>query len=146
MGDGTRTQTYVYAANGDLASQTDPLGRTTQYTGYDNLGRLTQSQRMLGAAVNDVSKITYDGFGRVATTTALAGVAGKEMITSFQYDNLDRTTRVTDALNGQTNYFYDTRGFLKQTNDQLGHATYFYTDDLGRLKIMVPSVFKFMFG
>jgi YD repeat-containing protein len=109
------------------------MGRVTQYTGYDNLGRLTQFQRMLGGSPSDVSKIERDGFGRVKLTTSLAGVSGKEMVTSREYDQLDRVTKVTDALLGQTNYVYDNRGFLVQSDDELGHSTYFYSDDVGRL-------------
>lgn len=142
VGNGIRTQQYAFATNGDLASETDPLGRVTQYTGYDNLGRLTQSQRMLGSSVSDVSRITWDSLGRVQSTTALAGVAGKEMITSREYDLLDRPTRVTDALGGQTNYSYDNRGFLAQSDDPLGHSTYFYTDNAGRLSALWTEGFS----
>ncbi len=98
----TPTETWGYDALGQLRTATDALGRTTQYTGYDNLGRPTQSQRMLGAAVRDVSTISCDGFGRVAQTKALAGVAGKEMVTTYEYDLLDRQTKMIDPLLGET--------------------------------------------
>jgi len=134
VGDNTRRQSYVYSAtNGDLTSTTDPLGRTTQLTGYDGLGRLTQSQRMLGTSVSDVSTIAYDGFGRVSQTKALAGVAGKEMVTSYQYDLLDRQTKVIDPLLGQTNYTYDVRGFLSRVDNERNHSAYLNYDNIGRL-------------
>ncbi len=133
--DASRKMTYQYdAATGDLSSTTDPMGRTVQYTGYDNLGRLTSSQRMLGSTVSDVDTRSYDGFGRLKSATALANVSGKSMTTIYDYDQLDRITKVTDAVGGQQQYVYDTRGFLQQSIDERNHATYMRYDDLGRLE------------
>jgi RHS repeat-associated protein len=133
--DNTRKMTYQYSAvTGDLSSTTDPLGRTTQYTLYDGLGRLTSSQRMLGTTINDVTTLTYDGFGRLKTSRELANVTAKAMLTTMDYDLLDRVTKVTDPLGGQRQYVYDTRGFLAQSLDELNQSTYFRYDDIGRLE------------
>jgi YD repeat-containing protein len=147
VGDTTRQQSYVYdAVDGDLTSSTDPLGRTTQFTSYDNLGRLTQSQRMLGTSVSDVSTVAYDGFGRVSQTKALAGVAGNEMVTGYEYDLLDRQTKVIDPLLGQTNYIYDVRGFLSRVDDERNHSTFLNYDNIGRLSAQWTEGFSQTIG
>ena len=78
--------------------------------------------------------LSYDGFGRLKTSTSLAGVSGKEMTTTRNYDQLDRVTRVTDALGGEQDTVYDTRGFLQRFDNERDHSTYFRYDDIGRLE------------
>jgi RHS repeat-associated protein len=99
-----------YDALGNLASQTDSLGRTTSYS-YDSLGR------MLSKTLPAPSPSS----GSVAPTT------------TYQYDALGRLTQTTAPLKTVTSAQYDANGNRISSTDALGYATTFQYDALNRL-------------
>jgi YD repeat-containing protein len=107
---GTRTETFTYDAQGNLASSTDPLGQTTTFT-YDPDGRMTsqtlpdgsQVQYAYDAAGNPVSltppgrpayTFTYTAADQLQSATAPAAGSGPAT-TQFTYDGADRLAQTT---------------------------------------------------
>ena len=70
---------------------------------------------------------TYDGMGRVLTTTDQAG-----KVTTDAYDATGQLTSVTDALTHVTNYSYDLDGNLATVTDAGGRLTAYQYDNLNR--------------
>jgi RHS repeat-associated protein len=71
-----------------MLTATDPKGETTTY-GYDPNGYLTSVDGPLPGPQDTVTS-SYDAFGRVRTLTDVSGYT-----LTYDYDNLDRITRVT---------------------------------------------------
>jgi len=101
---------YTYDANGNLASSTDPLGRTTSYT-YDSLGR----------------KLSMT----VPTATSLTGSALST--TTYQYDALSNLIQTNAPLGSITSSTYDANGNRTSSTDLDGHVTNYIYDALNRL-------------
>jgi RHS repeat-associated protein len=114
----SKKTTFEYS-NGDLASVTDPLGRTTLF-GRDGAGRLVSLTDPLGA----VTQYQYDGFKDVTQATDPLG-----NITSFLYDPDRNLSTITDALKHVTTYTYNNMDRLSTRKDPLGHSES-YTYDL----------------
>src|SRR5262249_51144763 len=119
---------YVYAANGDLQSITNPTGKTTQFTQYDTYGN---AQSIIDPAGNETS-MTYDSRGRLRTKDIKGGgtLLSHEVIT---YDDLDRKAldTVQESLFGApsqvTKYgYYPNGGQLETITNPLNHVTHFY--------------------
>jgi RHS repeat-associated protein len=128
------TTTTAYDTHGRRESVTDALGHATHYT-YDAGGRLTRTTYddgtftsteydLLGRKTADtdqagrVTRYTYDLLGRLATVVLPNPATGANpalvngtspdastLTTSYQYDELGRKTRQTDAL-GRTTAWY----------------------------------------
>ncbi len=121
-GTGT-AKTYAYDGVGNLVSESDALGYSTQYR-YDALGNLVQvtdpnshvqnltytytglqANRLTSSAYAGLSTATetygYDAFGRRTSLTK-----GVQSI-AVTYDQHDRVTTVTDALAHTTRFYYD---------------------------------------
>jgi RHS repeat-associated protein len=156
-----RATTYTYDANGNVISQTDPLGRVTSYT-YDSLGRLLTATPPLPTQTTDPATITtaykYDPLGNLIETDAPLGRA-----TKYQYDGSGNKISETDPLGRTTTYQYDAlnrliltiypttpatsvshtydfRGNEITVTDQAGHVTQKQYDLAGQL-ISVTSGF-----
>ncbi|HEX4133776.1 MAG TPA: LamG-like jellyroll fold domain-containing protein, partial [Bryobacteraceae bacterium] len=139
--------TYTYDSHGNLASQTDALGRQTQYA-YDTLGRLSSTTppapsapttyvydtlgntKTITAPLGRVTSYTYDSNSNKIGETDANGNAK-----SYQYDALNRLTQVTYPTNPATttSYTYDFRNNVIDTVDQLGRTTHNVYDLAGRL-------------
>ncbi|MEQ1727380.1 MAG: RHS repeat-associated core domain-containing protein [Vicinamibacterales bacterium] len=101
------TASYV---NGDLASVTDPLGRTvTQFV--DAAGRRLAGIDPLGAR----STVSLDGLGRPMASTDHNGAS-----TQYQFDQSSLLTTVTDARGQNVLFDYDDSNRLTRTTDPLG--------------------------
>ncbi len=119
------------AAGHRIAEQnTDPADVLRRSLGrvYDSLGRLRQLLNHQGA----VTAFTYDAEGnRIGVMNPLGRSS------SFEYDALDRLTRVVDVLspvsNRSTETTYDAQGLVRTVTDPLGHVTTYEVDGLGRL-------------
>lgn len=83
-----QTNTFTYNARGQLVSSTNPKGETTINT-YDANGHLIMVDGPL-PGTNDAVTATYDSVGRTRTKTDESGYT-----LTFDYDNLDRLTKVT---------------------------------------------------
>ena len=96
-----KTASYVYNAQGFLATATDPMRRTSRFE-YDSVGRITNQ------ALPDNNKIlyTYDANGNLTTLTPPAKPAH-----SFDYTSVDLTSKYTppllDSMSTATGYQYN---------------------------------------
>ena len=129
-----QTTNFTYNAAGQLTQVTDPLGETTTYQ-YNGLGYLTSITNANGQTQFG---LTYDTFGRVATSTDSEGytlayaydAADRLVRVSFPdtttrqyvYTNLDLTS-VTDRQGNTTQYAYDAVRNLLSATDPLNHIT-----------------------
>ena len=94
-----QTNTFTYNPRGQLLTSTDPRNATTTFT-YDTNAYLIAVDGPL-PGTNDVVTATYDTYGRARSITDVSGYT-----LTFDYDNLDRITRVThpDATLEQVTY------------------------------------------
>lgn len=103
----------AYDALGNLASQTDSLGRTTTYS-YDALGHmLSMTQPASSSSAGSIAPTTtyqYDAFGNVTQT-----IAPLNTVTSAQYDGNNNRISSTDARGNTTTYQYDALNRLIKT-------------------------------
>ncbi len=132
--NGFRTE-FEYDLAGRMISTTDPDGTKTQFE-YDALGRQTKVISPLGIE----TEFQYDANGnRTHLIDANALASGTHPRNSQgasefrEYDELNRLTRVLDALNGETLYTYDLLGNITSYTDAEGQVTQLIHDDLGRL-------------
>jgi RHS repeat-associated protein len=107
-----------------LQSITDPLGHVTTLS-YDTKGNVTRIQDPLGNKVD----MTYDGSGRVVTTTRYNGIT--QLTTTYGYDYSDLVS-VTDPLNRQVQLFPDAVGRTINTKDPLARFTHIDYDAMNR--------------
>jgi RHS repeat-associated protein len=98
-----------------------------QYT-YDTLGRKTAEKDVLSDTDSGTTTYAYDQAGSLITKTDKAGKT-----TAYEYDSLNRLTKVTDPLNQQTLYAYDSRDNLITLTDAKGQTTAFTYDRNNRL-------------
>lgn len=108
----------------------DVLGNTTTFS-YDSSGnKITETDAQLYTTT-----LTYDVNGNVLTESRERTVSGALVTesTTFEYDELNRVTRVTDPLSGIIDTFYDGAGNQIAAVDALGRLTEFEYDAYGRL-------------
>jgi RHS repeat-associated protein len=122
------TTTYTYNAQGQPLTVETPAragiteNRTTTYS-HDTNGYL---QSVTGPVAGTTAGLTYDGYGRLRTTTD-----SDNYTLTYDYDALDRTTKVTypDGTYEQTVY---NRLDAEQERDRLGRWTHTFHDALRR--------------
>ena len=120
--------TYTYNSSGQVLTVTTPpaqgqsQGATTTFT-YNTSGYLTQ---VVGPVAGATTTFTYDAYGRRRTVTDAAGLT-----LTYDYDNLDRVTRVTypDTTYEQTIY---NRLDAEKRRDRLGRTTQTFFDAIRR--------------
>jgi RHS repeat-associated protein len=83
-----QTNTFTYNVRGQVLTTTNPKNETTAYA-YDTNGYLILVDGPL-PGTNDAVTATYDSVGRTRTKTDESGYT-----LTFDYDDLDRLTRVT---------------------------------------------------
>ncbi|WP_309622784.1 hypothetical protein, partial [Novosphingobium sp.] len=164
----SKVESYSYDAFGNRTSVTNKLGGVTNYT-YDKRGLLKSeaadqvSYDSTGAALLEgasgatrvVTSYTYDARGNVKTKVAGSNLtAAIQLITSFDYDKLERVIRQIDPavtnVDGSgvvtpiTEFAYDKRGDVVQQKVKLDAATWASTvswfDRLGRKSAEVSPV------
>lgn len=148
--EGVRTTTFHHDMRGQVDWQTDDNGVVTDFT-RDYSGQLEKAI-VRSAAGDQVTQYTYDGLGRLGTTTdalnqltthvydaALNTVkitSANGLIVTKTYDKAGRLTsvsegNVTTALS-TTRYSYDALGRLVQTQDPTGVRSWLLYDAAGR--------------
>ena len=164
LGNGTVVTRYIYDAQDNLASITDPNGNATSYA-FDDFGRLHQQL----SPVSGTTSYAYDPAGNListtdanaATTTRTFDAANRIMssaanragtptesitrthddATSGKYGR-GRLASMTDP-SGSTTYAYDRRGLLRSDDKIIegnAYATrYAYDADGNRSTITYPS-------
>ena len=106
---------YQYDANGNLTSQTDPLGIVTAYA--------------------------YDAVGNLLSQTDAAGT-GDARTVHMEYDLDNRKSADIDALGNRTTYAYDAAGNRIEVTDPLGHTAHYYYDGANQLiEVVDPQGF-----
>lgn len=138
------TVSYTYDGFNNLASITDPFGRTTTF-GYDNDGRKTVAQDALGnetrwiydadgkllyqtdATGAKVFSATYTALGDVATETA-----GDGSVTTYAYDSHGLVTSVTGPGSVTDTTTYDSHGNAVERQYADGSSSEVVFDDLNR--------------
>lgn len=122
MSDGGRTWTYAYTPIGDLASVTDPDGRSSSY------GYLATPPHYLASVTDPFGRTgnsyEYDADGRLV---AIVDPAGNRTLQSW--DPLGFIGSITDGRGHVTRLTYDQRGNTLTSTDPLGGVTrYTYGD------------------
>ncbi|MBP2001377.1 YD repeat-containing protein [Paenibacillus shirakamiensis] len=144
---------YRYNGNGRLIEVTNALGKKTMYE-YDSLGRRTSEIDAMGQRTD----YGYDVYGHVTnirypdeTMESMEYVGEllknrkdqKGYLTSYEYDNLGRLTKVTDAKGAVTSYAYDAMGNQTSVTDAKGNVTTKTYDAKGRAtKVTYPGGVK----
>jgi RHS repeat-associated protein len=148
-----QTTTNTYNSRGQLLTKTDPLGDMTSYS-YDPNGYLLSTTGPLQNNT-DITSFTYDGFGRLQTTTDTEGYT-----LTYDYDAFDRKTRTTypdgtyeqnvydrldlgassDRLGRWTTYTHNADRQLAQTQDPLGRVTTYEWCRCGALTSLVDPM------
>ncbi len=137
----------TYDASGNLKTRTAPNGQLTTYS-YDNANRLFETSTTVATANGPqvvTNKTVYDALGRVeqnisannnaSTTTfdnagnALARANALSQATSYEYDDDNRVTQVTDPSGRVTTTIYDEAGRVTSVTTPAGSQGYDYDDD-----------------
>lgn len=114
--------TYSYDNKGNLATETDASGNTTQYLDYTN----GQPQRVIDPN-GHTTKYTYDYRGLMLTTADAKG-----NVTKYTYDVMGRVKSVTPPIGNPTTYVYTNHG-LTITKTQGSAVTTTNYDGFGRV-------------
>ena len=142
---------YQYDSHGDIVSIKKNDGNVIKYS-YDKYQRVIQVVYPDG----NIDKFSYDKYGNIATTEnsdlketykydkwqRLVEVARTHPDVSirYQYDNLDRLTKLTYPSGNEFRYYYDNIGRLKEISDKANSSFLFSYDQVGRLElIQYPS-------
>jgi RHS repeat-associated protein len=121
---------YGYDFDNRKTSVQDPNGNTISYAYFPRNWLKTITYPAAPPNPSTTTQYTYDGMGRVKTTTDQAG-----KVTIKAYDDVGRLSSVTDALlptGNITHYTYDLAGNLKTIQDANNHTTSFQYDSLNR--------------
>jgi RHS repeat-associated protein len=122
--DGTRlTTTSTYDADGDILTETDPLGNVTRYT-YDSYGNVLTTTDPTGLTVTN----TYDTRGNLKE---IKGQASGTM--NFGYDAFGNLKEMQDGA-GKTTFDYDSSGNLISQTDASGKVNTYTYDANGNRK------------
>ncbi|MFJ3041547.1 RHS repeat-associated core domain-containing protein [Streptomyces tendae] len=112
--NGTLLVSYGYDEDGHLTDVTNSSGVPLRFT-YDDAGRITSWTDRNGTAY----QYTYDESGRVVRTEGSDGYLSG----TLAYDDVTRTTRVTNGLGHTTSYEHNEAYRLIRQTDPLGHVT-----------------------
>lgn len=112
---------YTYDTHGRVKTVTDPAGHpdTVYYatSNWQNTDSVKHTTRRVA--------YTYDAFGRTITTKD-----PRNLVTSTQYDTLNRVVRVIGPDSDATRYNYDSL-FLRSVTDAKGQVYHFVPNALG---------------
>jgi RHS repeat-associated protein len=113
------TQTYDYDILGNMSQFTDADGYTTTYT-YDLLSRLLE----IVDAFNYKTVLSYNRSGLVKTAASQLGQTynkNNALAADFEYNSVDRITKITDSLGRVTQLGYDLNDNIASMTDPQGY-------------------------
>ncbi len=120
----TAVANNAYDFDGNLKTETDPLGNTTTMS-YDNADRETE----IDGPAGQVTKYAYDSAGELVTSSLLSelvpGLPGADYeVTTYTYEPRGQVATESDANGDATTYTYSGSTALSevQTTDGLGNA------------------------
>ncbi len=121
--EGTISLGRTFDTEGNVLTQTDPVGNVTSYT-YD------AAMRRIATTFPDSSMETraYDAAGQVGQLTDQLGHS-----TTYQYNAAGWQIQSVNALGGVTRKTYDAVGNVVARTDALGHTTQYAYDLANRL-------------
>ena len=106
---------------------------------YDKMDRLIQEIEIRNSNIEVFIENTYDDNGNLTrrdTTERVVDPIGEDRVEIFsfiyEFDELDRKTKVTDSLGNSTLLFYDSRNRVVKTKDPLGNVIRTNYDIFGR--------------
>lgn len=119
--DGPRTDvndltTYQFDSQGHLTSITNALGHTQTFSNFDALG----NARRVTDANGLITDYTYDAASKLLSRTVHNNLGGSQT-TSYVYNAMGQTTKVTYPDGNYTNYVYNSSYRLIQIKDRRGH-------------------------
>ena len=117
---------FSYDLNGNVQLVTDALKRKTQ-NDYDPLNRVKQALQDVGG-IAAKTQFEYDALDRTTKVTDPKGLA-----TSYQYNGFGDVLKLTSPDTGVTSYTYNSGGNLATRTDARGTKTKYVYDVLGRL-------------
>ncbi|MBF0103151.1 MAG: RHS repeat protein, partial [Desulfobacterales bacterium] len=130
---------YEYDGLNRLVKVTNTRQNTSE-TEYDTLGRVSKTYNPLREYVEYI----YDKNNNVESITYRDSAGTVQKSIQYAYDSLDR--KIYDIMlpgDGRvlkTNYtYYETKGWLKTTQDPRGNITEFEYDDLGRVTKVIDA-------
>jgi len=140
---GGGTQRFVYYANGDIATTTDPAGKVMRYE-YDGLGRAVRHIEMVNGVPGATTAFQHDRLDRVvsrtdpAVTDRVTGAVHTAVTTTaYNNDGLPTSETVSDTTGGDSprvvTFGYDGRGRRTSETDALGKTVRLGYDALGRI-------------
>ncbi|MCW8932070.1 MAG: RHS domain-containing protein, partial [Gammaproteobacteria bacterium] len=125
-----QTSTFAYDVNQRLIQLSNYKNETLNYT-LDVWGNQIQQQtKDSSGAVVQIDHSEFDTLGRMS---AQIGAQSNEK-TQYQYNALGAVTKITDALNRQTNYNYDLVGQLLSEQDADNQTTSYEYNSRGWLE------------
>ncbi len=131
IGDGISRTQYTYNGYGQVRSLTNDNGHVTQAS-YDNAYRVLESR---DPRLN-LTTYEYDLNGNVSKVTEVdksdLGNPDRTLVTTSQYDNLDRPVGSVDNLGNARQAAYDSHGYLVVWTDERGNVTRYSHDGLMR--------------
>lgn len=120
---GNITATMTYTAEGKVATDTNALGKITEYT-YNWRGQVTQTKLPSGK----LYKNTYN-----LDATLLNEKNPQNYTTSYTYNNAKQLSTVKDSLNNVTTTEYNNNGAVKKVTRADGLSSLTTYDDAGRV-------------
>jgi RHS repeat-associated protein len=124
---GNRTKEEVFDAGNNVVQRKSRV--------FDSLSRLATE---LNAANTAIAAYTYDNNGNVKTQTQkFDATAANDAMTSFDYDPLNRLTKLTDALAGITQYAYNGVDHLVSVSDPKSLLISYAVDGLDNQKQLI---------
>ena len=124
---GNRTKEELFDAGNNVVQRKQRV--------FDNLSRLATE---LNAANTVIAAYTYDSNGNVKTQTQkYDATTTNDGVTSYDYDPLNRLTKITDALTGITQYGYNGIDHLVSVSDPRTLVTSYAVDGLDNQKQLV---------
>lgn len=138
-GGKTQETKLKWAANGDLETETDPLGRETKFE-YDTYGNRKAETNPEG----DKRTWTYNEDGEVTAEVSPRGneegAKASEFETKTERDSQGRPKTLTDPLGHTTKRKYDAAGNLEVLTNANAHATtYVYDAANQRTEVKKPN-------
>ena len=124
---GNRTKEEVFNASNVVVQRKNRV--------FDSLSRLATE---LNAANSAIAAYTYDNNGNLKTQTQkFDAVTANDAVTSFDYDPLNRLTKITNALAGITQYAYNGIDHVVSVTDPKSLITSYGIDGLDNQKQLV---------
>jgi RHS repeat-associated protein len=146
-----KTTAYTYDANGNLISETDPLGNISTWA-YNSLNEVTSSQTPLQAAAGVKTAYAYDADGNLlSVSTPLPGSSGTSRTTTYTYGTGCSTSGAGGCYpgdvqleigpdGGTTAYTYDAYGDETSVTGPLGNETTYTYNKIGERTSMVAPL------